>query len=91
MKRWYNKLNIASFLAILFFSYSLAFAQGTVSGKVIDVNGDAIIGANVFLKGTTMGAATDLNGNYTIEGVPAGTYTIRVSAVAYKAQELSVT
>ncbi len=64
MSRCYKKLHIVFFLAILFFSYSLALAQGTVSGKVTDVNGDAIVGANVFLKGTTLGAATDLDGNY---------------------------
>jgi outer membrane receptor protein involved in Fe transport len=68
----------------------MAFAQGTISGKVTDVNGDAIIGANVFLSGTTMGAATDLNGNYTIPNVPEGNYTVKASAVGYKAVESSV-
>jgi outer membrane receptor protein involved in Fe transport len=69
----------------------MAYAQGTITGKVTDVNGDAIIGANVFLSGTTMGAATDLNGNYTIPNVPEGDYTVKASAVAYKAEESSVT
>lgn len=91
MNRCYTKLNIASFLVILFFSCTVAFAQGTISGKVTDTNGDAIIGANVFLTGTSMGAATDLNGNYTIENVPEGDYTVKASAVGYKAEESSVT
>lgn len=91
MSRCYKQLHIVSFLAILFFSYSLAFAQGTISGKVADVNGDAIGGANVFLIGTTMGAATDIDGNYKVERVPAGTYTLRVSSIGYKPEESSLT
>lgn len=91
MSRCYKKLHLFSFLFILFFSYSLAFAQGTVSGKVTGTNGDPVIGANVFLTGTTMGAATDLDGNYKIERVPSGTYTVRASAVGFKPQEVSVT
>ncbi|MCZ6701699.1 MAG: carboxypeptidase-like regulatory domain-containing protein, partial [Ignavibacteria bacterium] len=91
MSRCYKKLHIVSLLAILFFSYSLIFAQGTISGKVTDVNGDAIVGANVFLKGTTMGAATNIDGNYKVERVPAGTYTLRVSSIGYKPVESSLT
>jgi len=91
MSRCYKRLHIVSLLAILFFSYSLAFAQGTISGKVTDVYGDAIVGANVFLKGTTMGAATNIDGNYKVERVPAGTYTLRVSSIGYKPEESSLT
>ena len=91
MKRCYDKLQIVSFLSVLFFSCSIALAQGTISGKVSDANGDAIIGANVFLGGTTMGDATDIEGNYTITGVATGNYTLRVSAVGYKTLEFSIT
>ena len=79
------------FVVTLLFLFNIgAFAQGTVSGKVTDVNGDAIIGANVLLTGTTMGDATDIEGNYSITGIPAGNYTLRVSAIGYKKQEFSI-
>ena len=90
MKRCYTKLTIVSFLVLLFFSYSLVFAQGTIEGKITDSGGEAIIGANVFIKGTNLGAATDFEGNYTIKNIPAGSYTLKVSSVGYKTQEFSI-
>lgn len=67
-------------------------AAGTLQGKVTDAdNGDALIGANVTIEGTTMGAATDMNGEYTVENVPAGTYTVIISYVGYTEAVLSVT
>jgi len=78
MSKCYQKfLFILSFAIILFYS-SVVFAQGTISGKVADANGDAIVGANVFLKCTTMGAATNIDGNNKVERVPTGTYTLKV-------------
>ncbi len=73
----------------LFFSSAL-FAQGTLKGNITDTKGEAIIGANVFLTGTTMGSATDFDGNYVIKNVPAGSYTLTVSAIGYKTQEFSI-
>jgi len=84
-------LRTLMFVVTLLFLFNFAvYAQGTVSGKVTDVNGDAIIGANVLLTGTTMGDATDTDGNYSITGIPAGNYILRVSAIGYKTQELSI-
>lgn len=35
-----------------------------IKGKVVDANGDPIIGANVLEKGTTNGVITDVDGNF---------------------------
>jgi hypothetical protein len=62
---------------------------GKINGRVIDQKtGEALIGANVILKGTVYGAATDLDGNYYISGVPSGVYQLIVSYVGYETQEL---
>ncbi len=63
------------------------FAQetGTIKGKVTDKStGEALIGANVFIKGTTKGAATDINGNYEIKNIRKGTYDIDITYIGYK-------
>jgi outer membrane receptor for ferrienterochelin and colicin len=85
------KIQISTFLSILVLFSSIAFSQGTLKGKVTGLKGDAIIGANVFLKGTTLGAATDFDGNYLIKSIPEGSYTLTVSAVSFKTQEFSIT
>ncbi|WP_028897241.1 TonB-dependent receptor [Prevotella sp. HUN102] len=66
---------------------STVFAQKqNLSGKVIDVNGEPVIGATVMEKGTTNGAATDIDGMFTISVEPGATLTF--SYVGYAAQEL---
>lgn len=77
-------------LTMIVFSAFTVFGQGTLKGKVTDVGGSPIIGANVFLSGTTIGAATDISGNYIIENIPEGRYTLIVSALGYKTQEFTI-
>ena len=71
-------------LSLLVFVPLLLFGQTTVSGNVSDKStNELIIGANVFIVGTNMGAATDIDGNYEINNVPNGTYSIRVSSIGF--------
>ena len=57
-----------------------ALAQ-TTSGKVVDVNGEPVIGAAVLVPGTTNGVTTDINGNFSLRVAP-GT-TLEVSCIGY--------
>ena len=43
--------------------------QKTIKGKVLDVQGESIIGANVIIKGTSNGVITDIDGNFTLDNV----------------------
>ena len=73
---------------------SVAFAQqtGTVSGTVTDeATGVGVAGAQVVLRDTPYGAVADDNGQFTIEGVPAGTYTVEASFIGYLTIESEVT
>lgn len=45
---------------------SAAFAQGTLKGKVVEENGEPVIGAAVFYDGTNTATMTDLNGEFQI-------------------------
>ncbi len=74
------------FLLILFFLSTIVFAgnTGKISGKVTDAkNKEGLISVNMFLVGTSMGAVTDIDGNYSIIGVPPGTYTLKASLIGY--------
>jgi len=61
--------------------------KGTVSDKG---SGDFLPGANVFLEGTNYGTSSDRAGNYTINGVPEGEYTLIVTYVGYSDYSNSV-
>lgn len=61
-----------------------AQGDGTVSGRVVDQATQAPVqDAQVVLGGTQRGAQTDNQGRFTITGVPAGTYDLRVRRVGY--------
>lgn len=63
-------------------------AAGTVSGVVVDGEGEPLIGATVMVKGTKTGVATDIDGRFTV-AAPAGS-VLQISSIGYKPQELVV-
>lgn len=60
---------------------------GTVRGKVVDNNGEPVIGANVMIKGTTNGVITDIDGNFTLNNAKG---TLVISYIGYKTVELPI-
>ena len=63
---------------------------GTISGRVVEAEtGQGIPGVNVSVAGTGQGAATGMEGEYTIEDLEPGTYTVRVSFIGFIPQEVS--
>ncbi|MBD3224590.1 MAG: TonB-dependent receptor plug domain-containing protein, partial [Caldithrix sp.] len=75
-------------LAMLFLVSSLS--AGTIAGKVTSKEtGQALAGANVYIKGTTVGAATDEDGMYRIK-IDDGTYTVLCDYVGYSVAKKEV-
>ena len=60
---------------------AVAYAQGDPSGKVVDSNGEPIIGASVIVKGTVIGVMTDIDGKFTIKAQNGA--TLEVSCIGY--------
>lgn len=79
-----------AFLLSLFSLFSFAQQFGTIKGKVSTSNGKPASFISIGLKGKGLGTTSDENGNYTINRVKAGTYTIVASAVGIKASEQPV-
>lgn len=59
-----------------------------VSGVIKDKTGEAIIGANVTIKGTTTGTITDFDGNFSLE--VTNDAILVVSYIGYVSQEIPV-
>jgi iron complex outermembrane receptor protein len=66
------------------------FAQNSrsVSGTVVDVIGEPIIGASIAVKGTTTGTVTDLDGNFQLTVTDPAVLVI--SYIGYAMQEVQV-
>lgn len=69
---------------------SLSIAQRTISGKVIDQNGDPLFGVNVLVQGTTNGTVTDENGAYSVQ-VTAENKILVFSYTGFTSQEIAIT
>ena len=77
-------------LALLLLMPGHLFAQNLrVEGKVLDEQGEGLIGAGVVIQGTTNGTITDLDGNFVLS-VPRGA-TLEVSCIGYATQTVQVT
>ena len=66
-----------------------SLAQISVSGKVVDGDGNPLIGATIRIKGTTSGTTADYNGNFSLELEEQS--TLLVSFVGYFDKEVIIT
>lgn len=77
------------FFLLLAVTSTMAWAQGNVSGKVVDATGEPVIGASVVVKGTSMGTVTDIDGNFSIPNAPRNA-NLEISYVGFKTQSVSM-
>lgn len=76
-------------LAIVLTAVAVFAQSGTIKGNIKDaINGEAVIGANIHILGTAQGASADINGDFEIAKIKAGTYSVIVSFISYKADTL---
>ena len=91
MKRLFHAcpwaLNVLMVVLAMSLGVFQALAQNTLSGTVVDANGEPIIGAGVLVKGTTRGTVTNTDGTFSIAVAP-GT-TLEVSCVGYTTREVA--
>ncbi|MBI1938301.1 MAG: TonB-dependent receptor [Ignavibacteriales bacterium] len=65
--------------------------NGKIKGTVKDSQSkEPLPYSNVVLKGTSLGSAADFDGNYLIQNIPPGTYTVRATYLGYKQTEIKI-
>jgi hypothetical protein len=61
--------------------------QGTIRGQVIDADTrESLPGANIQIIGTLRGASADAEGRFTIDRIPPGVYSVRISMIGFRSQ-----
>ncbi len=79
-------------IALLCILCTSLFAQtGSLKGKVVDSAGTPVEGAVVTIENSKYLAATDSKGNYKINNIPVGVYSILVEIVGYNSVEAKTT
>jgi len=68
---------------------TIAFAQTTVSGKVVDQNGQPVANANIVVVGQSEGAVADFDGNFMFSSTQTPPFSVRVSSIGYSTATVS--
>jgi TonB-dependent receptor len=78
-------------LLLLFAAISLgAYAQGSITGLVIDEQNLALPGASVYIQDLNKGDITDFKGQFQIVNLPAGNYELTISYIGYQTESRTV-
>ena len=75
-------------LLCLSFPFQAMAQKQSVTGTIVEVNGEPVIGATVLEKGTSNGTSSDLDGKFVLNVNPKG--TLIISYVGYATQEIPV-
>ena len=78
-------------LFLIFFigcSFLYGGTDGTIRGKVTDMEGVPLPGANIYIPSISIGAAADVNGNYIILNVPVDDYDVVIQMMGYQKQTI---
>ncbi len=84
--------NLVLFLVLLVSIGLSAQDKGTIQGKIMDLeaNNDPLLMAEVQIRDTEFKTRTNFNGNFEIDGIEPGSYTMTVSFLGYESIELPV-
>ena len=82
---------ILLFACIAFSSLAMV-AQTTISGTVKDAKtGETLPGANIKVSGKAVGTSTDFDGNFVLQVTETPPFTLEISMLGYKTQEVQIT
>ncbi len=83
-------LSLQILVIVILFAISVdAQTSGKLKGRVVDSNGDPLIGANILVTGTTTGTTTDVDGYYAILNLRTGIYSVEFRYVGYQSQKVT--
>ena len=71
--------------------FNLSFSQSSsLSGKVTDAKGEAVVGANVVLSSGSKSTSTNAEGVYSFSGLADGSVTVTVSYIGFATEKKTV-
>ena len=79
---------LLALFCVLLSTTSILAQGGSVSGTVVDENGEPVIGASVMIKGTSTGTVTDIDGKFSLN---AAGKTLVISYIGYDKKEIVLT
>ncbi|MFN2637272.1 MAG: TonB-dependent receptor domain-containing protein [Gemmatimonadaceae bacterium] len=95
LKHAIEKTRTAALLVLLCLALPLSSSPaqqgtGSVTGRVVDEQGNPIPGVQVYITELGRGTQTRSNGEYVLGGLPGGTFIVRARVIGYRAQAATV-
>ena len=88
-----NIMHLKDFLIsislVLLFPY-FSLAQMNLSGKILDTQGESLMGATVAIPVLKKGVISDANGTFTMNDLPAGAHTLEIRYVGYDPKTIAI-
>ncbi len=88
LKLRFTRITALSLLSILLCSADSLAQNVTVKGRIVNEDGQPVVGASIMVKGTTTGTTTDNDGNFSI-GAAKGAVLV-ITSINYTDQEITV-
>mgnify|MGYP000093295474 CR=1 FL=1 len=85
-----KRIRLINLILIMFCCCNMLAQNITVTGQVVDVTSEPIIGASVVVKGTANGTITNFDGKFTLSNVPSSAKTLVVSFIGMATQEVAI-
>ncbi|MEM6319253.1 MAG: TonB-dependent receptor [Bacteroidota bacterium] len=89
MKLSYHKIILSILLSA--FAVVVYSQNATLTGKVSISSGEPLGFTTIVLENTTLGTTADVDGNFILERIPAGDYTVTVKFLGYLSQSEPIT
>jgi len=90
MKTFFTQRRLGFIASIMLLTVS-SFAQTKISGKVNDgASKEILIGVSIAVKGQIIGTISDSKGNFALSTTTPTPFTISVSSIGYKTQEIII-
>ncbi|MEO8855078.1 MAG: carboxypeptidase-like regulatory domain-containing protein, partial [Ginsengibacter sp.] len=77
-------------LFVWLFLITISAQSQRITGKVVNAKSEPVVKANIHLLNTNEGTITDNDGNYNLNNISAGKYTVVVSAIGYADEDKEV-
>ena len=79
------------FILIFFTSFiAIGYTQNTLSGKVIDENGQPLFGVQIYSEELQKGITSDENGFYLIKNIPNGKHTFIFTYIGFETKQKQI-
>lgn len=85
--KYYSK---TLFYVFTFLTSHLLWSQTTIKGSISDINSAPIDGAYVYISPSNQTTITNSKGNFSVQNISAGTYTVSVSHLGFKTKHLNI-